>query len=127
MSEPVAEHAFNRASGTTLRRSLAVSDQRGGEYLDSWHVDNQVTTFIDHVLKLPVVPGREKEYKRLLMAASLVDVKDSRMGGPWKLDTVDDGINYRGAFASWREEYEGFLRARYADENPSGLAVLAWS
>ena len=107
MPEPVEKHAFNAASEKTLRRSLEISSQRGGEYLDSWHVDNQVTTFIDHVLRLPVKPGREREYKRLLMVAALVDVKDSRMGGPWKLDTVDDGINYRGAFASWRDEYDG--------------------
>ena len=118
LSEPVKKHAFNAASETTLRRSLDISDQRGGEYQDSWHVDNQVTTFIDHVLKLPVVAGHEREYKRLLMAAALIDVKDSRMGGPWKLDTVDDGINYRGAFASWREEYDGFIRARENTRKP---------
>ena len=110
-SLPVAKHAFNAAMETTLNRSLAIGAQRGGEYLDSWAVENQVTTFISHVLALPVVPGREREYKRLLMAAALVDVKDSRMGGPWKLDTVDDGINYRAAFASWREEYETFRKA----------------
>jgi hypothetical protein len=109
-SKPVAQHAFNKACETTLNRCLGIGSQRGGEYLDSWHVDNQVTTFIDHVLALPVVPGHEREYKRLLMAAALVDVKDSRMSGPWKTDTVDDGINYRGAFADWRDEYEILIR-----------------
>jgi len=142
---PVEQHAFNRASGATLERALAISNQRGGEYLDSWHVDNQVTTFLNHVLALPMVPGHEREYKRLLMVAALCDAKDSRMSGPWKADTIDDGINYRGAFAAWREEYEGFLCARYNDDPavpdsltvhlngtatstyPTALEVLAWS
>jgi len=113
---PSGKHAFNAASETTLRRALDVSNQRGGEYLDSWHVDNQVSTFIDHVLGLlgpdalaRIPAGRVREFKRLVMVASLIDVKDSRMGGPWKLDTVDDGINYRGAFATWREEFAGFV------------------
>lgn len=110
MTEPVSKHAFNAAMETTLNRSLAIGAQRGGEYLDSWHVDNQVTTFLNHVLALPVVLGREREYKRLVMVASLVDVKDSRMSGPWKSDTTDDGINYRAAFTTWRDEYEGFIR-----------------
>lgn len=128
MSEPVKKHAFNAACENTLRRSLAISDQRGGEYQDSWHVDNQVTTFIEHVLRLPIVPGREREYRRLIAVASLVDVKDSRMGGPWKLDTVDDGVNYRGAFATWREEYEAFIREDDArHEATFGLAILATS
>jgi hypothetical protein len=105
-----------------------VSDQRGGEYLDSWHVGNQVSTFIDHVLALPVAPGREREYRRLVMVAALIDVKDSRMGGPWKLDTVDDSINYRGAFATWREEYEAFIQKDNAHhEADFGLMVLASS
>ena len=106
--------AFNAASETTLQRAIDVSSQRGGEYLDSWHVDNQVSTFLNHVLSLPTVPGREREYKRLLMVAALIDVKDSRMGGPWKLDTVDDGINYRGAFATWREEYAAYMGGAHA-------------
>src|ERR1051326_2626752 len=105
------QHAFNAAMDKTLGRAMAIGSQRGGEYLDSWHVDNQVTTFLNHVLALPIVPGHEREYKRLVMAASLVDVKDSRMSGPWKSDTTDDGINYRAAFTTWRDEYEAFIKA----------------
>jgi hypothetical protein len=105
----ISKHAFNAASEKTLRRALTVSDSRAGEHLDSWHVDNQVSTFIDHVLQLPILKGREREYKRLVMVAGLIDVKDSRISGPWKLDTVDDSINYRGAFATWREEYHSYM------------------
>lgn len=112
----------------TLNRSLAIGAQRGGEYLDSWHVDNQVTTFIDHVLALPIVPGREREYKRLVMVAALVDVKDSRMSGPWKSDTTDDGINYRAAFTSWRDEYEAYIREDNAKHAANfGTMLLACS
>lgn len=110
-SDPVAKHAFNAACDTTLDRCQGIGAQRGGEYLDSWAVENQVTTFLNHVLALPVLKGREREYKRLLMVAALCDVKDSRMSGPWKTDTVDDGINYRAAFASWRDEYEAYRKA----------------
>jgi hypothetical protein len=62
------------------------------------------------------------------MVASLIDVKDSRMSGPWKLDTVDDSINYRGAFATWREEYAAYIReadASHADY--FGTFILAAS
>jgi len=135
LSEPVSKHAFNAAMERTLNRSLAIGSQRGGEYLDSWHIDNQVTTFIDHVLALPIIQGHEREYKRLLMVASLVDVKDSRMSGPWKSDTTDDGINYRAAFTTWRDEYEQIIHdARHAEKLTRdharvdhGLAVLARS
>jgi hypothetical protein len=33
-------------------------------------------------------------------------MKDSRMIGPWKADSVDDGLAYRAAFREWRECYE---------------------
>jgi hypothetical protein len=128
LSDPVSKHAFNAASEKTLNRSLAIGSQRGGEYLDSWHIDNQKTTFIDHVLALPLFYGHEREYKRLLMAASLVDVKESRMSGPFKLDTIDDGINYRAAFATWREEYEALIQESNArHEADFGIMVMASS
>lgn len=110
-SDPVTKHAFNAACETTLGRCLNIGAQRGGEYLDSWAVENQVTTFLNHVLALPVLPDHEREYKRLLMVAALCDVKGSRLSGPWKTDTTDDFINYAGAFTSWRDEYEDFIRA----------------
>jgi len=75
-----------------------------------------------------MVPGHEREYKRLLMVAALCDAKDSRMSGPWKADTIDDGINYRGAFAAWRDEYEVFMREDSARvEAQHGLMILAYS
>jgi hypothetical protein len=75
-----APPAFNAAADATLSRAQAVHTQRGGEYSDSWAIDNMVTTFLDATLR------------DLGVAA-------------WKLDTVEDGINYRAAFATWREEY----------------------
>lgn len=95
--------AFNAAADTTLKRAAAISNQRGGEYLDSWSLDNMITTFFDATLRALGVPGLPAEAKRLLIVAALIDIKDSRMLGPWKEDTVDDGINYRAAYATWRQ------------------------
>ena len=97
--------AFNAAADTTLRRAAAISNQRGGEYLDSWALDNMITTFFDATLRALNVPGLSAEAKRLLIVAALIDIKDSRMLGPWKEDTVDDGINYRAAYATWRASW----------------------
>lgn len=98
--------AFNAAADKTLRRAQAISNQRGEEYLDSWALDNMVTTFFDATLRRLGVCGLSREACRLLIVAALIDIKDSRMPGPWKEDTVDDGINYRAAYASWRQEFE---------------------
>jgi hypothetical protein len=108
-SEPVAKHAFNAALDTTFERCGGVSNQRAGEYRDSWLPENMITTFLDHTLVAILgtdIAGRiTRTEKRLLNAATMVDLKDSRMIGPWKQDTVDDGINYRGAYAEWMERY----------------------
>ena len=98
--------AFNAAADTTLRRAQAISNQRGGEYLDSWSLDLMVTTFFDATLRRLGINNLTREEKRLLIVAALIDVKDSRMLGPWKQDTGDDGINYRAAYTTWRTEYE---------------------
>lgn len=98
--------AFNSAADATLRRAAAISNQRGGEYLDSWALDNMITTFFDATLRALGVSDLSREAKRLLIVAALIDIKDSRMLGPWKEDTVDDGINYRAAYATWRQSWE---------------------
>jgi hypothetical protein len=118
----VSRHAFNEAVDKTLHRCLSISDQRGGEYQDTWSLDNEVTIFLDATLRaIGIGPGGPgplaiepytPEEKRLLIVASLIDVKLSRMLGPWKQDTIDDTVNYLGAYASWREAYE----------NPEGTA-----
>ena len=99
--------AFNAAADATLARAGATHTLRGGEYGDTWALENLSTTFLDSVLRdLPNLLLTKAE-KRLIVIAALIDVKESRMAaGAWKLDTVDDSINYRAAFATWREEYK---------------------
>jgi hypothetical protein len=99
--------AFNSAADRTLARAAAIHQQRGSEYEDSWALENVHAPFITHVLREVFgLTGASAEELRLVMAAALVDVKDSRMGGVFKLDTIDDGINYRAAFCSWMEDYQ---------------------
>lgn len=99
-------HAFNVAVDSTLAGCQAISNQRGGEYQDTWALENQVSTFTDSVLRRFGITGLTPEQKRLLIIAALVDVKDSRLLGPYKADSVIDGINYRAAFAHWMAEYQ---------------------
>lgn len=85
---------------------LAIGTQRGQEYGDSWALENLVTTFTVATLKRLGIELPPEEL-RLIIAASLVDVKDQRIGaGPWKLDSAVDGINYRSLYADLREQYE---------------------
>lgn len=97
--------AFEIAASRTLKEVVDTFSARGEEYEDSWKLENLVTTFLDSTLRrFGLVLS--KEQKRLLMAAVLVDVKDSRMIGPYKRDTVVDGLAYRAAFAQWADDYE---------------------
>jgi hypothetical protein len=106
--------AFNAAVNETLDRAREVSDTRGLEYGDTWALANQFTPFSDSVENLddPLVRGWHRvaeqsvELKRLKLIAGLIDVKISRMRGPWKADTVEDLINYLAAFRTWRDEFE---------------------
>ena len=107
---------FNRCVDLTLEECTSISNQRGGEYADSWALENQSTLFFDHVFRLlsqlasPLIssnPELEKEEKRLLILASLVDVKLSRLLGGYKRDTYVDLINYVSALAQLLREYVG--------------------
>lgn len=98
---------FERNADETIIETRATYCQRGAEYADSWHLDNQISTFLDSTLALIGLTDVPKDVKRLMQLACLIDVKDSRMGGPWKKDSVVDGIAYRAAYTALREEYEG--------------------
>jgi hypothetical protein len=107
-AKPVATHTFNRSVDATLAECQAISDQRGGEYQDTWALENLHAPFTRHTLRALGGAGYQfsNEQIRLLVLAALIDVKDSRMLGPWKADTVIDGINYRAAYAELRRLYE---------------------
>lgn len=105
---PSATHTFNRAAERTIADAMAISNQRAGEYHDSWSLQNLKTPFIDNLLRdYPVCPINqdEREYKRLVVMASMVDIKVSRMGGGWKKDTSIDMINYVAAYCELREQF----------------------
>ena len=97
---------FERTADATLGQVRAIYAQRGAEYADSWAIENLVTTYLDSTLAMMGLTNVPAEVKRLIQLACLVDVKDSRMGGPWKADSAIDGIAYRASYTTLREEYE---------------------
>lgn len=99
--------AFNAAANKTLQRATEVHMQRGNEYQDSWALENVHAPFVTHVLREVFgLSGASPEELRLIIAASLVDVKISRMGGAFKVDTCDDMVNYVASFTTWMESYQ---------------------
>jgi len=103
--EAEPEPAFPSAARATMDKCSAVFAQREGEYKDTWALENQVTTMLDHVLKVIGMDGICKEEKRLILVAALCDVKDSRMIGDYKEDSHLDAINYRMTLAKWLDDY----------------------
>lgn len=96
---------FERNADATLEDVRATYAQRGAEYADSWHTENMVTTFTRSTLERFGIK-LDLDQVRLLQAAALVDIKDSRIGGGWKRDSAVDGIAYRACYTNLREEYE---------------------
>lgn len=102
---------FNAAAEETINKALAVCDQRGGEYNDSWALEHIKTPFLDNTLdyltrepyERPVFDARDK---RLIVLASLIDVKISRLVGPYKEDSSVDLINYVAAYNTLRLLHE---------------------
>lgn len=105
---PIATHTFNRSADATIKKASEISSQRAGEYYDSWSLDNLMTPWLDNLLKAYPTPpkGLERHYKRLVIMASMIDIKLSRLGGPWKEDTAVDSINYIAAYAQLRSEFD---------------------
>lgn len=111
---PVNTHTFNRSVDETIKTALAISNQRGGEYSDSWSLENLQTPFLTNLLtNCPPTPSMvTPEFKRLVIMASMIDVKVSRLGGPWKDDTALDLINYIAAYTALRRQHERGLTAK---------------
>jgi len=97
---------FERCADETLARVREIYADRGDNYGDSWTLDNQRTAVTDATLTRFGVTHLAPEEKRLLQLAVLIDVKDSRLAGKFNIDSLDDGIAYRGAYATLRDEYE---------------------
>lgn len=100
--------AFNDACETTLLKALDTCAQRGKEYQDSWALENLNMTNFEHVwtsLGLDKLLKLSPVQKRLLVIASLCDVKLSRLVGGFKSDTYEDLINYLATLRTWLEMY----------------------
>jgi len=97
---------FDRCADATLEEVKSIYQQRGGEYADSWVLENQHAPFLRMVLRETKDWAVTNRVVRLIVAAVMVDIKDSRMGGPYKRDSVVDGIAYRALFAQLMEEWQ---------------------
>jgi hypothetical protein len=103
---------FERTADATIDDVRTIYASRGQEYADSWADENLVTTFLDATLRALYIEGLSDlrkltvQEKRLILLACLVDVKDSRMGGGFKPDSVIDGIAYRASWCAHMREYE---------------------
>jgi len=106
----ISKASFNKAAEATIEKSLAICHQRGNEYSDSWALTNLKTPWLDNLLRDrpmgSIRPDLLPAYKRLIIMASLLDVKLSRLSGDYKEDTAVDSINYIGAYNSMRMEFE---------------------
>jgi hypothetical protein len=104
----VQEPVFESASGRILNECLSIGTQRGGEYADTWHEENLVTALTEATLARLGVKNVDRRGLRLLLLAALVDVKQSRIvnGGPHKLDSYIDKLNYEAAYAALRDDFE---------------------
>ncbi len=99
---------FTRAADATLARVHETYAVRGDQYGDTWALINIHSPLTEYVLNL----RRDPDYRawlRLLRAAVLADIKDSRLiGSPTSIDdSLLDGIAYRATFTELLREFEG--------------------
>lgn len=102
---------FPQSADATIEKVRATYATREGEYGDSWATKNQVHTFLDATLKSISDRGVgadafSPEEKRLIALSSMVDVKMTRMVGPYKEDTIVDLIAYLAVYNELRSQYE---------------------
>ena len=104
--DPAKMHTFDKAVLDFLPEAMAICSDRGGSYGDTWALENRVNTFKVIVLRLPQSQLLQKEWLRLLDAASLIDTKHTRWLGGFKRDHVIDAINYEAMFGHLMEDYQ---------------------
>lgn len=95
---------FNDACLASLSLAKAICEERGTDYQDSWSLKNLHTQFLDSVLREMGITDTTPKGKRLIVIASLCDVKLSRLLGEYKPDTYLDLINYIAALSAWLAE-----------------------
>lgn len=102
------ETSFARAQRETFERCSDVGSARTGQYGDSWSLEAIRPTFTRATLaELRLPSSLEPQALRLLLAAALIDVKESRLAANARLhdDSILDGINFRAIFFTWLREY----------------------
>lgn len=97
---------FDDALDSMLGECRAIGLARGGEYRDTWHLANIVTTHTAGILRT-IGEDRSPEALRLVLLSALVDVKASRIvaGGDYKRDSFVDGVNYLAVLGELLGEY----------------------
>jgi hypothetical protein len=98
------KQTFELRADETLDACKALYAQRGAQYQDSWDLKHAVFVASKATLAAIGVTLTDEQI-RMLQAASLVDVKASRLGGKWNEDSVKDGINYQAVWCSFMNEY----------------------
>lgn len=101
---------FGKAALDGLAQARSILEERGNQYEDSWGDQNMVTLFTKTILgrkRYAIVPERlATARQRLLLLAAQIDIKLSRLIGPWRSDTAIDLVNYLAVFATLRESFE---------------------
>jgi hypothetical protein len=94
-----------------LGKAISVCEQRGEEYGDTlrngqWLVSRSVARQLaDWGLTMGAI-NVEPSLARALAIAGLVDIKYQRFEGGYKVDNLDDGINYSAVLAELMHELE---------------------
>jgi hypothetical protein len=105
--QPTDPPTFTRAADASIDRVRQTYVARGNAYGDSWALPNIHSPLTEYVLGL----RRDPDYRawlRLLRAAVLADVKESRMQGTGSIDDhLIDGVAYRLVFTELLRDYEG--------------------
>jgi hypothetical protein len=99
------DHVFTKAMKDYLPECWEIGVERGGQYGDTWALENRVNTYKLVVLRLPKTEALVDSWLRLMDAASMLDIKSTRFLGGFKRDHVIDSINYFAAFGFLLEDY----------------------
>lgn len=97
--------AFERRANATLDRVRNTYASRGREYGDTWR--DAPLFYLQSVLREFGLPPLDRPRLVALAAATLADVKYSRMIGGYKDDNLIDGIAYTACLAEAMKEVRG--------------------
>lgn len=102
-----SKQTFERMADSTLERCRDLYKERGEQYSDTWAIDNLVLTLTKAIFAKFGWAWGKPEQLRIVLAAALADVKDSRLQGDGSVaDSLEDGINYRAVLNQMLKEYE---------------------